>query len=156
MRAIATTIACAAAATTTVAVGPVMSEQRQIVIGVLCDRTGPTQIVGVNMCPAYHDYMNLVNQRGGVERYKIKADEIDVEYKVPPAVEAYGRQKAEGAVSIMIYGTPQTQALTQKLNEDKIAAVGRQRWVSILSQRSWALWLLGYPYGGVRHARFEG
>ena len=113
-------IACAAAATTTVAVGPVMSEQREIVIGVLCDRTGPTQIVGVNMCPAYHDYINLVNQRGGVEGYKIKADEIDVEYKVPPAVEAYGRQKAEGAVSIMIYGTPQTQALTQKLNEDKI------------------------------------
>src|SRR5215467_14057394 len=120
MRAIATTIACAAAATTTVAVGPVMSEQRQIVIGVLCDRTGPTQIVGGNMCPAYHDYMNLVNQRGGVEGYKIKADEIDIEYKVPPAVEAYGRQKAEGAVSIMLYGTPQTQALTQKLNEDKI------------------------------------
>ena len=119
MRAIATMIACAAAATTTVAVGPVMSEQRQIVIGVLCDRTGPTQIVGVNMCPAYHDYMNLVNRRGGVEGYRIKGDEIDMEYKVPPAVEAYGRQKAEGAVSIMIYGTPQTQALTQKLNEGR-------------------------------------
>jgi branched-chain amino acid transport system substrate-binding protein len=39
---------------------------------------------------------------------------------VPPAVEAYERHKAEGAVSIMLYGTPQTQALTQKLNEDKI------------------------------------
>jgi branched-chain amino acid transport system substrate-binding protein len=100
--------------------GLAAGEQREIVIGVLCDRTGPTQIIGVNMCPAYHDYMNLVNQRGGVEGYKIKADEIDVEYKVPPAVEAYGRQKAEGAVSIMLYGTPQTQALTQKLNEDKI------------------------------------
>jgi len=62
----------------------------------------------------------LVNKRGGVEGYRIKADEIDVEYKVPPAVEAYGRQKAEGAVSTMLYGTPQTQALTQKLNEDKI------------------------------------
>jgi branched-chain amino acid transport system substrate-binding protein len=39
---------------------------------------------------------------------------------VPPAIEAYERYKAEGAVSIMLYGTPQTQALTQKLNEDKI------------------------------------
>jgi branched-chain amino acid transport system substrate-binding protein len=35
-------------------------------------------------------------------------------------MEAYERHKAEGAVSIMIYGTPQTQALTQKLTEDKI------------------------------------
>jgi ABC-type branched-subunit amino acid transport system substrate-binding protein len=120
MRAIATMIACAAAATTIVAVGPAMSEQREIVIGIECDRTGPTQIVGVNMCPGYQDYINLVNSRGGVEGYKIKGDEIDNEYKVPPAVEAYQRQKAEGAVSIMLYGTPQTQALTQRLNEDKI------------------------------------
>jgi branched-chain amino acid transport system substrate-binding protein len=102
------------------AAGPVRSEQHEIVVGVLCDRTGPTQIIGVNLCPAYQDYVNLVNSRGGVEGYKIKADEIDVEYKVPPAVEAYERQKAEGAVSIMLYGTPQTQALTQKLREDKI------------------------------------
>ena len=89
-------------------------------IGIQCDRTGPTQIIGVNICPGYQDYINLVNSRGGVEGYKIKGDEIDIEYKVPPAVEAYQRQKAEGAVSIMLYGTPQTQALTQKLNEDKI------------------------------------
>ena len=46
--------------------------------------------------------------------------EIDNEYKVPPAVEAYQRQKAAGAVSMMLYGTPQVQALNQKLEEDKI------------------------------------
>ena len=116
-----TIIACTAAtATAILAAGSVRSEQREIVVGALCDRTGPTQIIGVNLCPAYQDYFNLVNSRGGVEGYKIKADEIDVEYKVPPAVEAYERQKAEGAVSIMLYGTPQTQALTQKMREDKI------------------------------------
>jgi branched-chain amino acid transport system substrate-binding protein len=109
-----------AAATALLAAGPAPSQQREIVIGAQCDRTGPTQIVGVNLCPAYQDYVNLVNVRGGVEGYRIKADEIDHEYKVPPAVEAYERHKAHGAISIMIYGTPQTQALTQKLNEDKI------------------------------------
>jgi branched-chain amino acid transport system substrate-binding protein len=116
-----TIFACTAAtAIAMLATGPVRSEQREIVVGALCDRTGPTQIIGVNLCPAYQDYINLVNSRGGVDGYKIKADEIDIEYKVPPAVEAYERQKAEGAVSIMLYGTPQTQALTQKLREDKI------------------------------------
>ena len=114
-------IACTAATVTAVLIaGPVLSEQREIVVGALCDRTGPTQLIGVNLCPAYQDYTNLVNTRGGLEGYKIKVDEIDVEYKVPPAVEAYERQKAEGAVSIMLYGTPQTQALTQRLSEDKI------------------------------------
>jgi branched-chain amino acid transport system substrate-binding protein len=96
------------------------AQQKEVVIGEQCDRTGPTQIVGVNLCPAIRDYINLVNSKGGVEGYKIKLDEIDNEYKVPPAVEAYQREKQMGAVSIMLYGTPQTQALTQKLTEDKI------------------------------------
>ena len=94
--------------------------QKEIVIGLQCDRTGPTQNVGLFLCPGYHDYIALVNSKGGVEGTKIKAIEIDNEYKVPPAVEAYERHKKEGAVLIGLYGTPQTQALTQRLTEDKI------------------------------------
>jgi branched-chain amino acid transport system substrate-binding protein len=86
----------------------------------LCDRTGPTQINGVVLCPASHDYYNLINSQGGVEGYQIKSEELDHEYKVPQAVEAYQRMKGDGAVSIMAYGTPQVQALNQKFAEDKI------------------------------------
>jgi branched-chain amino acid transport system substrate-binding protein len=98
---------------------PALAE-KEVVIGLLCDRTGATQTVGVNLCPGYHDYIALVNSKGGVEGYKIRAIEIDHEYKVPPAMEAYERQKKEGAVLIALYGTPQTQALNQKLTEDRI------------------------------------
>ena len=96
------------------------AQQKQILIGEQCDRTGPTQIVGVNLCPAVQDYVNLINSKGGVEGFKIKVDELDNEYKVPPAIEEYEKQKQEGAVSMMLYGTPQTQALTERLTEDKI------------------------------------
>ena len=94
--------------------------QKEVVIGFQCDRTGATQTVGVNLCPGYHDYIELVNRKGGVEGYKIRAVEIDHEYKVPQAMEAYERHKKEGAVLISLYGTPQTQALNQKLTEDRI------------------------------------
>jgi len=94
--------------------------QNEIVIGVQCDRTGATQIVGTVLCPAMHDYFALVNSKGGVEGHKIKALEIDHEYKVPPAVESYERHKKEGAVSMAVYGTPQIYALAAKLTEDKI------------------------------------
>ena len=100
--------------------GAAAAQQKEIMIGGQCDRTGPTQIVGVVLCPAIQDYIDLVNSQGGVEGYKIKYNELDNEYKVPPAVEEYQRQKQEGAVSMMIYGTPQAQALNQKLQEDKI------------------------------------
>jgi branched-chain amino acid transport system substrate-binding protein len=115
-----TTVALAAMAASAAWAAGASGAQKEVVIGEQCDRTGPTQLVGVNLCPAVRDYIDLVNSKGGIEGYQIKLDEIDNEYKVPPAVEAYEREKAEGAVSIMLYGTPQTQALTQKLNEDKI------------------------------------
>jgi len=91
-----------------------------IVIGMQCDRTGATQIVGTVLCPGFHDYIALINSKGGVEGHMIKAPEIDNEYKVPPAVESYERHKKEGAVTIAIYGTPQVYALAAKLTEDRI------------------------------------
>src|SRR6202158_5011621 len=93
--------------------GPSIAQSKgDIVIGVQCDRTGPTQIVGTVLCPGFHDYIALVNSKGGVEGRKINALEVDHEYKVPPAVESYERFKQEGAVSIAVYGTPQIYALT--------------------------------------------
>jgi branched-chain amino acid transport system substrate-binding protein len=116
---LAVLIAAAVAFGSLLSASPVLANH-EIVIGLQCDRTGPTQTVGVYLCPGYHDYIALVNSKGGVEGHKIKAIEIDHEYKVPPAIESYERHKKEGAVLIGIYGTPQTYALTQKLTEDKI------------------------------------
>jgi branched-chain amino acid transport system substrate-binding protein len=100
--------------------GDALAQPKEVMVGAQCDRTGPTQIVGVVICPAQRDYIDLINSKGGVEGYRINYNELDNEYKVPPAVEEYERQKQQGAVSMMIYGTPQTQALNQKLVEDKI------------------------------------
>jgi branched-chain amino acid transport system substrate-binding protein len=96
------------------------AQDKEVLFGEQCDRTGPTQNVGVFMCPGFQDYIALVNSKGGVEGYKIKVLEIDNEYKVPPAMEAHERFKKEGAVIEALYGTPQTAALTSKLAEDKI------------------------------------
>jgi branched-chain amino acid transport system substrate-binding protein len=100
--------------------GAARAQDKEIVVGLQCDRTGPTQLVGTALCPGYHDYVDLVNSKGGIEGYKIKVLEIDNEYKVPPAMEAHERFKKEGAVLEGIYGTPQTFALAKKLEEDKI------------------------------------
>jgi branched-chain amino acid transport system substrate-binding protein len=94
--------------------------KKEIVIGLQCDRTGATQIVGTVLCPGFHDYVALVNSKGGVEGHPIKALEIDHEYKVPPGVEAYERHKKDGAVTMAIYGTPHIYALAAKLTEDRI------------------------------------
>src|SRR6266853_1846241 len=114
------TSAIAAAGALALAGTATAQQKGEIVVGDQCDRTGATQIVGIRLCAAVQDYISLVNSKGGVEGYKLKADEIDHEYKVPPGMEAYERAKRDGAVSYMIYGTPHAQAMNQKLVEDKI------------------------------------
>ena len=131
----------AAATTAALAIGGGQAfAQKEVVFGLQCDRTGPTENVGTVLCPGYQDYIALVNSKGGVEGYKIKVLEIDNEYKVPPAIEAHERFKKEGAVLEGLYGTPQTAALNKKLEEDKIlgtspgfgtAAVGRRQALSL-------------------------
>ena len=93
---------------------------KEVVIGLQCDRVGPTNTIGPFFCAGVHDYVKLVNKKGGVEGYQVRVLEIDHKYEVPLGVEAYERHKREGAVSILLYGTPHTYALTPKLTEDKI------------------------------------
>src|SRR5262245_16748496 len=112
--------AAAAAGALALASSAALAQEKELVFGLHCDRTGATQTVGVFLCPGYHDYISLVNSKGGVEGYKIRVLEIDNEYKVPPAMEAHERFKKEGAVLTGLYGTPQTAALTKKLEEDKV------------------------------------
>ncbi len=119
-RTLAVLIALVLAGGSLFAADPAHAQKKEIVIGVQCDRTGPTQIVGTVLCPAFHDYIALINSKGGVEGFPLKALEIDHEYKVPPAVESYERHKKEGAVTMAVYGTPQIYALQQKLTEDRI------------------------------------
>ena len=40
-----------------------VAEQKEVIVGQMCDRTGPTQINGVVLCPASHDYYNLINSK---------------------------------------------------------------------------------------------
>jgi branched-chain amino acid transport system substrate-binding protein len=98
--------------------GTAAAADKEIVIGDQCDRTGATQIVGTVLCPAEQDYYRLVNSKGGVDGWKIRGDEIDNGYKVPEGIEAYERQKQMGVVMMTLYGTPQTVALNQRLEQD--------------------------------------
>ena len=95
-----------------------VAQPKEILIGVQCDRTGPTQIVGTVLCPAMQDYYKLINSQGGVDGWMIRGDEIDNQYQVPPAIEAYQRQKQMGVVMMTLYGTPQTVALNERLEQD--------------------------------------
>src|SRR5258707_15697025 len=70
-----------------------LAQQKEGTVGQMGDRTGPTQINGIALCPAGPDYYNLINSKGGVEGYQIKPEEPDHEYKAPQAMEPSQRIK---------------------------------------------------------------
>src|SRR5687767_7583615 len=94
-----------------------------VVIGWFCDRTGATQLVGVNMCLGAHDYVKLINARGGIAGHPVQLVEVEHGYEVPRSVEGYESMKRAGVLSVFSYGTPITYALTPRYNDDKISAI---------------------------------
>jgi branched-chain amino acid transport system substrate-binding protein len=99
------------------------SAKDPIVLGGVCDRTGPTQLVGVNLCLGVHDYVEMVNKKGGVMGHLIKYLEIEYGYEVPRAVEAYETLKGQGTVAMLDLGTPVVYALTPRHTADKIPGI---------------------------------
>jgi branched-chain amino acid transport system substrate-binding protein len=94
-----------------------------VVIGWFCDRTGATQLVGVNMCLGAHDYVKLINKQGGISGHPVQLVEVEHGYEVPRSVEGYESMKRAGVLSVFSYGTPITYALTPRYNDDKISAI---------------------------------
>lgn len=94
--------------------------KQAIKVGGMCDRSGPTQIIGVEMCPGVADYIALVNRKGGVLGHKIDYTEVEHGYLVPRAVEAYQRLKREGASTFFTYGVPTLEGLAPYYMEDRI------------------------------------
>src|SRR5947209_4151789 len=117
----------------TALVMPAMADH-VIKIGGQCDRTGPTKNVGVELCPGIHDYIALVNKKGGVLGHKIEHTEIEHGYTVDRGVQAYERLKRDGAVALFDYGTAIVYPLTPRHMDDKIPAItpGFGRAVSIV------------------------
>lgn len=100
--------------------GAAAAPRKEITIGAQCDHSGPTQAIGAIFCPAVQDYVNLINSQGGVDGYKVILEEQDNNYQVPSALAAYQQQKQDGAISMLIWGTPQAVALNPRLEQDHI------------------------------------
>jgi branched-chain amino acid transport system substrate-binding protein len=102
------------------ALGQGVSPAQPIKVGGMCDRSGPTQLIGMEMCPGVADYIALVNRKGGVRGHRLDYTEVEHGYMVPRAVEAYERLKRDGAVTFFTYGVPTLEGLAPYFTQDRI------------------------------------
>ena len=93
---------------------------QEVKVGGIFDLTGITSDVGKPYAQGVRDYVALTNSKGGINGKKIKLIDVDYAYKIPEAVSAYKRMKEEQVVLINGWGTGDTLALKNFINDDKI------------------------------------
>ncbi len=99
--------------------GPALA-QESIKIGGIFDITGITSDVGTPYANGVKEYIQYVNNHGGVHGKKIELISFDYAYKVPKAISAYEEMTAKGVIAIIGWGTDDTEALTSRVAKDKI------------------------------------
>ncbi|WP_202820013.1 ABC transporter substrate-binding protein [Calderihabitans maritimus] len=97
-------------------------EQKEpIKLGAIFDITGATGDVGAPYADGAKNYIAYLNSQGGINGRKIELIDIDYAYKIPQAIEAYNKLvKQHKVVAILGWGTGDTEALVEKIRQDKI------------------------------------
>jgi branched-chain amino acid transport system substrate-binding protein len=94
--------------------------QQTIKIGGIFDLTGGTGDVGAPYAEAARNYISYVNKQGGVNGKKIELIDTDYAYKIPQAVSSYKEMVSKGVITILGWGTGDTEAMAPIIATDKI------------------------------------
>ncbi len=92
-------------------------------VGALNDMTGATSDVGKDYALGIAEAIHYVNDNGGVNGKKIKLYQFDYGYRVPEALTKYKLFKRLKCVSVLGWGTGDTEALSPTVTKDKMPYV---------------------------------
>lgn len=92
-------------------------------VGALNDMTGATSDVGKDYALGIAEAIHYVNDNGGINGKKIKLYQFDYGYRVPEALTKYSLFKRLKCVSVLGWGTGDTEALSPTVTKDKMPYV---------------------------------
>ncbi len=104
-------------------VGGVPGNAAQVKVGALNDMTGATSDVGKDYALGIREAVHYVNDQGGINGKKIKLYQFDYGYRVPEALTKYKLFKRLRCVSVLGWGTGDTEALSPTVTKDKMPYV---------------------------------
>jgi branched-chain amino acid transport system substrate-binding protein len=94
-----------------------------IKVGALNDMTGATSDVGKDYALGIAEAIHYVNDNGGINGKKIKLYQFDYGYRVPEALTKYKLFKRLKCVSVLGWGTGDTEALSPTVTKEKMPYV---------------------------------
>ena len=97
------------------------AEIHEVKIGGLFDLTGATHEISVPYADGIRNYIDYINEKGGINGRKVKLIEVDYGYLIPRAEAAYENFiKVEKVHAILGWGTGDTEVLRSKIAKDRI------------------------------------
>ncbi len=94
-----------------------------IKIGALNDMTGATSDVGKDYALGIAEAIHYINDTGGINGKQIKLYQFDYGYRIPEALTKYKLFKRLKCISILGWGTGDTEALAPTVSRDKMPYV---------------------------------
>lgn len=94
--------------------------EETIKLGGIHDLTGATSDVGTPYADGIRDYVQFVNDNGGIDGRMLELHSADYAYAVDQAEQLYSQYTGEGVVAFQGWGTGDTEALRTKIATDEI------------------------------------
>ncbi len=106
------------------------------------DITGPYAATTAPIVVGFNDAVKWLNDKGGIRGAKISVEWADTGGKLENAISTYNRFREKKPPILFLYGSPETEALRDRLGEDKIPVL-----TAGLSAKG--LYPSGYVFGDV-------
>ncbi len=122
---------------------PTAEKPSTVKIAYLGDLTGPYAAVGAPLVAGWTDYIEMTNERGGIDGVPIQPLWADTKADAALATAAYKRFKAQGALTVSCMVTPVALAVQALLNEDKIPGINQSATLSLYDPPTDYMWCHG-------------
>lgn len=97
-------------------------ESKTITVGYIGGLSGPVAVIGKPMLTGLQTYWKAVNDRGGIDGWKVKLVSKDSEYKTPQHVQLFNEIKNDIAL-LTSFGSPTTKAIQPLIKRENIVTV---------------------------------
>lgn len=122
-----------------------VSAQDTIFVPLLTYRTGPFASSGIPIADGMHDYLRMINEKGGVNGVKLVVEECETGYDTKKGVECYEALKSKKPVIVNPYSTGITLQLIPKAAVDKIPILSMAYGLSASAEGNIFPWIFNPP-----------
>ena len=122
---------------------PTVTKPALVKVAYLADLTGPYASVGAPLLAGFTDYMEMTNEKGGIDGVPIQVLWADTKADAALSTAAYKRFKTEGILCLSCMVTPVALAVKTLVNEDKIPGINQTATLSIYVPPTDYMWCHG-------------